>query len=936
MAPVMVGLLLPLAMALPSAAGEEPVRCAFVTQPDSRARLVADLCLAALREEDGLAFVERDRIDAAVAEQALARVLASQACSLVRELGTLLAADRLVILSDETGPGVGKRVDVRVCDSRTGARLAYGRFPDGAGIEQLQAEIAPWVAGTLNRYRTIRRLVVVPPFLSRDFLYRFDHLRQSYAEVARSAFSGVPDTAVLETDAARALAEEVAVGALDFEAGALPCIFVNGSFGIVTSNDVVHSALELVIHSATDEAKSEVRDTVPLAEAPALIEKAVGRAMYSRRMCVRSPSAAERLSRFVERAEDFARLAFYRESACLYESALLLDDSRTELRIALIALYARLADEGCFPLSQANVAANFRQAHSDYLRAYDHIEVLIRRRDVTREKAVQFVRMVNLRRARGSADSWVKYHGLDFDLESLAPPWEFFLTTYPRVWDLESEKVDWMAQSPDALLINRTALWFTAHPPEEAEWEILQRLFTRALGGAFRLHQVPSTPEDGPFDGEQISRTAEHLVNLGKAGARHRDFARHYRTFLKALANVGTPPYKFLAAYGEIMHAISAAPESLSEEHLKTVHSLRRWIDTVDLGPPRRTSVGYRRVIREFLDTAERRINPVKVAARRAPAAAGKKDDAPASGYDSLGAPFLTAKRAEITVRTLTGKTMPLEGKRWRASGGWTGVQGVLACDRSLDVFWAPCVLLFMHRKGLLEEVLLQKGLRITDVKWDGAHLWVVTPGHGVHVLDRKGRTLHVFDEKDGLPPGCQMVVLDEAGDAFLAGSFGRGWVARARYSEDARSVDVFYKAIEVPLDSEWHSAAERASLKNAFFPTWATLARLPGDDHDSVVIGRNPLARAGRAGAEGAARGPIGVNPLTLELRALSAAMWPPHPRAFCWGGDLFQINSDSMRLWDVGKRQVVDHREVRGRLVRNGTDRTWPREDHTRPPVV
>jgi hypothetical protein len=151
-------------------------RWAIVATPELRGGGLSDLLTARLSEDDSIELVEREQLDLALRELDLAAHFGADDAGRRLELGKLLKADALVLLSvrrHEDQPFLR----LVVCDCMYGARLSEEFRPMKEGQP---AEAADWalsaIAATRNRFPAgITRLIAVPPFVSKDLTHERDH-----------------------------------------------------------------------------------------------------------------------------------------------------------------------------------------------------------------------------------------------------------------------------------------------------------------------------------------------------------------------------------------------------------------------------------------------------------------------------------------------------------------------------------------------------------------------------------------------------------------------------------------------------------------------------------------------------------------------------------------------------------------------------------------
>ena len=94
--------------------------------------------------------------------------------------------------------------------------------------------------------------------------------------------------------------------------------------------------------------------------------------------------------------------------------------------------------------------------------------------------------------------------------------------------------------------------------------------------------------------------------------------------------------------------------------------------------------------------------------------------------------PRIEVKPVDVQLELRTGERHPFRGVAWRinrtpiGSAIRIGFHRMFACDGKFDVFWSPASVYTMHTPGVLKE-LFSEPVYLTDVKWDGEHLWLAS-----------------------------------------------------------------------------------------------------------------------------------------------------------------------------------------------------------------
>jgi hypothetical protein len=224
----------------------------------------------------------------------------------------------------------------------------------------------------------------------------------------------------------------------------------------------------------------------------------------------------------------------------------------------------------------------------------------------------------------------------------------------------------------------------------------------------------------------------------------------------------------------------------------------------------------------------------------------------------------------------------------WRDARGSSGklryVAGCMAIDGGIDVLWDKADSVYLLKtKGKATRVWSQEPMEdvyYTEVKYDGRYLWIAANLSGqaaqLWVLDPLEEKLWQLTVDDGLPlypptltpgnPISQSSVVRVGplapGEAIVAGSFGRSWLAKVRFDPSGKhAVNVFHEAREIPTRDDrqtWTSSA-------IFAPTYAiTLG-------SKKQNGTNPLEQRVIIGGS-----PIHAYPLIVDPHKLTVDLYP------------------------------------------------------------
>jgi hypothetical protein len=246
---------------------------------------------------------------------------------------------------------------------------------------------------------------------------------------------------------------------------------------------------------------------------------------------------------------------------------------------------------------------------------------------------------------------------------------------------------------------------------------------------------------------------------------------------------------------------------------------------------------------------------------------------------------------------------------------------GVVAAGPGLDVFWAEGfnlrakqgatrpgpVLFVMKERGRLRRAWDQAGApeHVSSAAFDGRFVWLATSSRqrppALFVFDPAAEKAYEVTADDGLPlPSAEQarglgpgeyrdlaVTGLDPGRACVAGSFGRGWVALAKFDPNTKkaTVKVLHEACELPRQEETEKQVWQ-NRKLVFQPSYAyTLRGAPAADGKvafRVLVGRQ-ITHAGRLATNNTAflaYHPLVIDPDRLTVEVLQDSLSLPHFR--------------------------------------------------------
>ncbi len=343
------------------------VRWAMVPSPEVRRTGVADLLTAALSENDGIELIERERIDAALAELQLGEALGSADVGAQLKMSRLVGADGLLVIEMEE-EGKNRFLRAVAADARLGARLDARRLPFAPEQADTAAdELASFTAEVRTRYpQGVELLIGLAPFTSKTFVRDWDHLQRGFANLIEAGLLQSPGVAVLEPAVVHEIVREHELAGGEAGRRLVP-VFVEGEFRVLSQrhlpsrpagnsqeheaeretdakpaaevdpdNPLLHIALR--IHQGGREPIVFEAPQMPLAELSArLVQRVPGVVLRAASARTVSPLSVDRQCDLLwEKAERLIANGSSSEAANLLESILLLRPGDLEARMAVI------------------------------------------------------------------------------------------------------------------------------------------------------------------------------------------------------------------------------------------------------------------------------------------------------------------------------------------------------------------------------------------------------------------------------------------------------------------------------------------------------------------------------------------------------------------------------------------------------------------------
>ncbi|MFM9961816.1 MAG: hypothetical protein ACKV2Q_11395 [Planctomycetaceae bacterium] len=304
-----------------------------------------------LSRNDGYALVDREFLDRILKEQEFAALSEAVSATKRVELGRLIGADVLVLMTQHSTPQPHRRVVIS--ETLKGLRLHVTKRPISAQPENDATDIEKEIARALEKNSQPRKLIcAVPPLVSRDLAGTHEHLQNAYARMLETMLSHIPGVFVVEIAEARAIAKELSLTRTGIERN-LP-LFLEGEFRFEATNEKVSRFVKLTARqgerslgiregkAASPEAGAEFFRTATRE----LITTAMGGKLAEQDLAADYRSLAQS-------ARTHFLIGNYEEAAQVAEASLLLESRQPELHHLAMSAYGRCCWQEKKPVLEA-------------------------------------------------------------------------------------------------------------------------------------------------------------------------------------------------------------------------------------------------------------------------------------------------------------------------------------------------------------------------------------------------------------------------------------------------------------------------------------------------------------------------------------------------------------------------------------------------------
>lgn len=872
-------------------------RWAILATPAATEAKMPDLLLAELSQAPDLELVERQQLQAAVQELTVATVLGSDGRAQRLRLGQILKADALLLV-DLEGTGKDKSLRLVVAECRYGARLKVETMPwQPDQAEALVARAKAVVAETRQRFAGgIQAILGVPAFVSRSLGRDHDALQEGYARLLESLLALQPGIAVLATDEARAIGQEMALAPGDAAKRLVP-IFVEGEYRVEPrpgEEPVVRLTAKILHGGASRQLES---GQLPLSGGGPWVSTELVAAVVKDLPNAVPMTVPQQTAALVERADAFAMLGSLEHSIPLREASLLLDPDLAKQRVVLIKEIRRLATERLprpLPVTeQARWAKALEPAVQRFVEAdglaFDHLEYLITHRQIRAPEAIDLalLRAGNFVLDYCRQSRMLTPDGRYFGFEHLSKlernEERFYREVFPQVIqklpmpDKDSAFFGQLNHWQQVLLGATAERWDRAYITREdlnQYYRVLTELVPEGL-------EVPECTILRPW----VARQYSEAHPAGPGAITDQDWSR----FAERLRDSKHRTASLLGRYLLLEQQVEAG------DH-KDLPGLRRESEALDRDT---MALRYARNQRPY-DTS-RFLSEVRSQGRRIDQSLRPQTHSVAATRPTTrpGTGALRVQPVSLNVRRLDGSVVPLQGLRWAYPRDTTGfVEHIVSAGKGQDVIWGGGVILLHRRKELLEELVVNQNVRFLNVQWDGEFLWVATRYDGLWVMNLDGKIVGKIKKEQGLPSSdgpkeAELLLqpLDPGRVAAIGTVEGATWCALVQWRDGAGTVQLIHEATHHRTEGADESSA---SLKNsllAFYPRWLHLHRSAGDNPRLLLL-------AGRQG-----------KPLAIDMKSLKVSVLDEMATGsthnydnsyFSWEGALLEASPDGpVRLY-------------------------------------
>ena len=331
-----------------SAEEKQAPRLAVLTGANDTAQPMASLLEVQLSAHASYQVLERDSISEIIKEWDLAMLSAAESVSKRAEIGRLLKADVLVMLSERTKPT--PCLDLVVSETTRGLRLRKASFPKSHDQELMIGSIKIEIDAAINkRAEGLKGIYVVPPFVSEDLTASHGRFSAAYARLLEARLQEMPGILVVEIAEARKISEEMILtgSAVQRE----PPTYFLGEYRFDSMNRAKPPFLRITARQgAKDLWREELAQADP-STAVAFLQRSLEDHLASPGENPEANKGGDsEIITLNKRAQNLFSIGLYEECAQLAEASLLLDSQQPEIRLLVMSAYAQHCRKSMMPL----------------------------------------------------------------------------------------------------------------------------------------------------------------------------------------------------------------------------------------------------------------------------------------------------------------------------------------------------------------------------------------------------------------------------------------------------------------------------------------------------------------------------------------------------------------------------------------------------------
>jgi hypothetical protein len=280
--------------------------------------------------------VERANVDAVLKEQKLQALFGPQGVGERVKLGQLLKADLLVLV--RTAKEAKEPVlEVVVSETTGGLRLVRRAVPvTKSADDDVSALLAAVREGLKRSGEQVSEVVAVPPLVSNDFGYQFDHLKAAFARLLESVAVDRKGVVAVELEEARALARELALTAPGAKLARPLPLYLLGEYRNEGKGKERTITLKLRAERGNKPVGKPVELKLAPDEAPGALRSWAGTVLEGAGAPVAKPDPRVEARVLSARAREFERLGNWEEALALIEASLLLVPEQPELWVSAL------------------------------------------------------------------------------------------------------------------------------------------------------------------------------------------------------------------------------------------------------------------------------------------------------------------------------------------------------------------------------------------------------------------------------------------------------------------------------------------------------------------------------------------------------------------------------------------------------------------------